>query len=395
MCVIYLNNNTMEFLFAFIGGIILNIMPCVFPVLSLKIIALVEQRSSNIISGLSYTVGVLVSLFIVSGILIILRKIGFVVGWGYGLQSPTFVMLLSYLLFVVGLNLSGFFSIPMFSIKELDLKNTLGSFFTGVLAVLVATPCTAPFMATAIGFAFAQPPITNLLIFQVLGLGFALPYLLLSIFPNLLSFLPKPGLWMEKFKEFLAFPMYLSSVWLLWVVVRQTSSNLVLTVMSGAVLIVFTIWVWNIVGSFKALWRHFFIVLLIFIDFTIFKISYDLINHAQQEKHVVYSGSVLNTLLDQRRKILVVVTADWCITCKINETLVLSSNIIQDAIKKSNIVYLLADWTKRDKKITDYVKGFNRIGVPLYVLYDSRGEYKILPQILTQKIVLQELERLK
>ncbi|MBQ4875334.1 MAG: thioredoxin family protein [Rickettsiaceae bacterium H1] len=385
----------MQFLFAFLGGIILNLMPCVFPVLSLKVLALVKRRSSNLSSGLSYTAGVLVSFFALSGTLLLLKNLGFVVGWGYNLQSPMFVVLLSYLLFIVGLNLSGVFSIPMFSVKESNMQNNSGSFFTGVIAVLVATPCTAPFMATAIGFAFTQPTLYALLIFQALGLGFAFPYLLCAKFTKLLSFLPKPGNWMEKFKELLAFPMYFSAIWLFWVLIKQTNGDLVLPVLAGTVLIVFTIWLWNSVKFFQGAWKHFFIVFLIFVNFVPLKISYDLINYARQSKQIAFSEKALAKLLEEKNKVLVVVTADWCLTCKINEQLVLLSKVVQNALEENNVIYMLADWTKRDENITNYIKSFNRIGVPLYVLYNSKGEYKILPQLLTQEKVVRRLEDLK
>ncbi len=385
----------MEFFLAFIGGMILNIMPCVFPVLSIKILSLLKHSSSNVLSALSYTAGILASLFCLSGTLILLRNIGFIVGWGYNLQSPMFVILLTYLLFLVGLNFSNFFSIPNFTVKIPGINNILSSFFTGTLAVLVATPCTAPFMATAIGFAFSQPPLTALLTFQFLGLGLAFPFLLCAIFPKVLSFLPPPGNWMKICKELLAFPMYISTIWLLWVVIKQTDANLILTVTTGLVLIIFTIWVWRIIRNCTPSWRHFWLVILIFANFIPLKASYDLINNKHKANHVIFSKASLDRLLENNKKVLVVVTADWCITCKVNEQLVFSTNVIQEELKQNKITYLLADWTKRDEKITEYIKSFNRIGVPLYILYNSKGKHKVLPQLLTQKMALEEFRRLK
>ena len=385
----------MEFLFAFLGGIILNIMPCVFPVLSLKVLSLAKENNHRVLSGLSYTIGILVSFLVVSAILIILKKVGFVLGWGYNLQSPMFVILLTYILFLVGLNLSGFFNFSIFAVSKPKINSILSHFSTGVLAVIVATPCTAPFMATAIGFALTQPPLITLAIFQALGLGFALPYLILASSPVLLSFLPKPGRWMQILKELLAFPMYGSAAWLLWVAVRQTNSNLLLTINIGLIFLVMTIWSWQFIKPIHGKWKHFWLIILLFINFIPIKMSYDMTNNTYKEEQVIFSESTLQQLLQQHQKVLVVVSADWCITCKVNEQMVLLSGTIQDAIKKYNVIYMYADWTKRDEKITNYIDSFDRSGVPLYVLYDAEGKHKILPQILTQKIVLDHLEEIK
>ena len=385
----------MNFLFAFLSGLLLNGMPCVFPVLSLKVLSLLKRDSSSISGGWWYALGISVSFFILSGILVLLKSAGFVIGWGYNLQSPIFVILLTYLLFVIGLNFSGVFSIPMLSMRESVSANRHGAFFTGVLAVLVATPCTGPFMATAIGFAFTQPTFVTLMIFQALGLGFSFPYLLFSFFPKLLCFLPQPGEWMNTFKQFLAFPMYLSSTWLLWVLIKESNANLILSVVTGAVLIVFTIWLWGVVKYCRYFWKSFFIMVLLFVNYLPLKISYDLIQHSHEREHVEYSESVLSELLEHGQKVLVVVSADWCITCKINEKLVLSSDTIYLALKKHDVVYLFADITKHNANITRYMASFDRLGVPLYVLYSANGVYKILPQLLTQQMLLGELEGLE
>ncbi len=384
----------MEFLLAFLGGLILNIMPCVFPILSLKILVLLEQKKSTLQHGISYTIGVLLSFFIISGSLILLENIGSVVGWGYNLQSPMFVIFLSYVLFFVGLNLSGFFSIPIFAINTPKKIGNTGSFLTGALAVLVATPCTAPFMAPAIGFALTQSPLSALITFQILGLGFALPYLALSMFPKLLSLLPKPGAWMVTFKEFLAFPMYISSAWLLWIAVKQTNSNVLLTAIIGVICIIFTLWLWKYIKDISNKnFKHLLLIILVFTNIATMNINYRVINN-HHNHYMLFSEKTLDTLKKEHKKILVAVGADWCLTCKINENLILSSEIIQKTLRNNDIVYVVADWTKRDERITKYIKSFDRIGVPLYVLYDSSGEHKILPQILTLNKVIKELKEL-
>lgn len=384
----------MMFLFAFLGGVILNMMPCVFPILSLKVLTLLGNRSS-IISGISYTMGVLACFLIITGILVILKNMGFVIGWGYNLQSPMFTIFLTYLLFAVGLNLSSFFSIPMPAFSDPNTQNSMSNFFVGVLSVLVATPCTAPFMATAIGFAFTQSSIVTLLVFQVLGLGFAFPYLILSVFPKLLSFLPKPGHWMNVLKEFLAFPMYVSSAWLLWISVRSGGSvNLIFTISIGLIIMVMTIWAHRLVRTIERKdWRICLSVILIFANIVPLKMSYSVIYDSREENYVTFSSQKLTAALAEHKKVFVAVTADWCITCKINEKLVLSSDTIQDAFLKHEVIYMLADWTKHNEEITQYMNDFNRDGVPLYVLYHETGDHEILPQILTQRLILSELAK--
>ena len=237
-------------LFAVLGGLVLNLMPCVLPILSLKALAIAKKGGGKhehvVAQGVAYTLGILLTFTVIASILLILRSTGESVGWGYQMQSPAFVAFLIYLLFMVGLSLSGVFHLPvLLGNVGGDIANessTRGSFFTGVLATAVATPCTAPFMASAVGAALTMPPLQALLVFEALGFGLALPFLLISLFPRLRKFLPKPGAWMDTFKQLIAFPMYASVIWLMWVLTLQTGAGGMVVALSGMLLIVVVIW---------------------------------------------------------------------------------------------------------------------------------------------------------
>ncbi|WP_339045834.1 protein-disulfide reductase DsbD family protein [Candidatus Mesenet endosymbiont of Agriotes lineatus] len=378
--------------FAFFGGIILNCMPCVFPVLSLKFLSILKKAKgpSSLtirIEGIAYTIGVLLSMFILAILLLILRSMGNSVGWGYQMQSPIFILVLLYLMFLIGLSFSGFYDIPSilpnFGSKYTNQSSYIGSFCTGVLAILVATPCSAPFMASAIGFALTQPTLYFSLIFQALGLGIAFPYLFISFFPTILKFLPKPGQWMETVKQFLAFPMYLSSIWLFWVLVKESNVNIILPALTGLLLLVFSIWVLTKLSS-----RIYIIMLLIFLNLLPFAIVKNMA-HVQDNK--IFSVDALTSLVQNGHNVLVAVGADWCMTCKINEHL-LASKDVQTLFKSKNVLYMKLDWTKKDEKITKYLLKFKRGGVPLYVLYFHNKEGKVLPQILNKKALVSELQ---
>ncbi|WP_339048914.1 protein-disulfide reductase DsbD family protein [Candidatus Mesenet endosymbiont of Phosphuga atrata] len=379
---------------AFIGGIILNCMPCVFPVLSLKFLSILKKAKglSNLtikIEGLAYTVGVLLCMFILAVLLLILRSMGGAVGWGYQMQSPIFILVLLYLMFLIGLSFSGFYDIsfilPNFGNKYINQSNCIGSFCTGVFAILVATPCSAPFMASAVGFALTQPTLHFLLIFQALGFGVAFPYLLISFFPTILKFLPKPGQWMETVKQFLAFPMYLSSIWLFWVLIKESNANTILPALTGLLLLVFSIWVLTKLSS-----RIYTVVLLIFLNLLPFAVVKNMV-YVQDTNVADFSIDKLISLVQNERNVLVAVGADWCVTCKINEHL-LTSKDMQTLLRSKNVMYMKADWTKKDEKITEYLLKFKRGGVPLYVLYFHNKEGKILPQILSKEVLVSELQ---
>ena len=392
---------------ALLGGVILNLMPCVLPVLSMKAMALVRQAHGDTrharLEGLAYTTGILASFAVVAGVLIALQAGGAQIGWGFQLQSPMFVAVLAYVLFAVGLSLSGVFTVGESMVgagSSLAARGGLsGSFFTGVLAAVVATPCTAPFMGAAVGFALTQPWPSSLAVFLALGFGLALPYLLLSLRPSLLRFLPRPGVWMDRLKQLLAFPMYASAIWLVWVLGLQAGADGVLAVLAGMLAIAFAAWIWSATRQATRGWRvagmtvataAVMIALVIARggDATVPRESLAAAPSAQWEP---FSSARLNELRAEGRAVFVNMTAAWCITCLVNERVALSSDAVVDGMIDAGIVYLKGDWTNRDGEITAYLESFGRRGVPLYVYYPpaAGSEPRLLPQILTESHVIE------
>ncbi|HEY0973930.1 MAG TPA: protein-disulfide reductase DsbD domain-containing protein [Solimonas sp.] len=389
--------------FALLGGLILNLMPCVFPVLALKALALAqsggENRNERRRQALAYTAGVVLSCVAIAALMLGLRSAGQAVGWGFQLQSPGFVAALVYLLFALGLVLSGAAQI---GVGWMNLGSNLaqrpglaGSFFTGVLAVVVATPCTAPFMGTALGYAMTQPAAAALIVFAVLGLGLALPFLLIGFVPALARFLPRPGAWMERFKQVMAFPLYLTAVWLLWVLTRQADAQAMARVLVGLVLIAFALWLWPLRGVIAAMLKLAALAGAVALAATI--------NTAPAQSATPdvallpgsepWSTQRVAELRAQGRTILVDFTADWCITCKVNERSSLRSTRVQQALRDHEAAVLVGDWTRADPAITAELARFGRNGVPLYLVYVDGGEPQVLPQILSPDLVIAALQR--
>ncbi len=388
-------------LFAFLGGAILNLMPCVFPVLALKVLGLVNASSVSLreqrAHGLSYTLGVVCSFLAMAGMLLALRAAGEALGWGFQLQTPWLVALLVYLFFALGLSMSGFleFGASWAGVGQqlTEKSGHRGSFFTGVLAVIVASPCTAPFMGAALGFALVQPPLAALTIFAALGLGMAAPFLLLVGIPSLAARLPKPGAWMNTFKEWMAIPLYITAIWLIWVVGRQTGVNGMALVLCGCVLIYMALWFWRDRSIVK---RAASVAAL-----TIAMIALAGPWLQQRAEPTVAAGSVYSAerVLELRaagKPVFVNFTADWCITCLANERVALSQQLVLAAFTERNVAYLKGDWTNSDPKITEVLAQYGRSGVPLYLLFpaDPSAPATVLPQLLTTDIVLQALETL-
>ena len=380
---------------AFIGGVILNLMPCVLPILSLKALTLVElsghSRKQAILHSIAYLAGISLTFTGITLLITLLQQAGMRVGWGFQLQSPVFVGALVLLLAAVGLNLSGIFHLPVLlggMAQGRSSKSTpTGSFFTGVMAVIIATPCTAPFMAPAIGYALSQSFVVQLFIFLILGFGLALPYLLLGLLPSLQRFLPKPGAWMNTFKHALAFPMYATAAWLLWVLTRQSGTDALAVMLAALLILSFLLWCYGrSMMSYKK-WG-----LLILISLTV-AMTFKTLNilgapTSLSLQTTPYSSEALQQARDNNERVFVYGTADWCITCKINERLVLNDETVITHFSNNDITVLKADWTSYNNEITKYLRSYNRAGVPIYVYYNKKGQDNLLPQILTPQIII-------
>lgn len=394
---------------AFAGGLILNLMPCVFPVLALKAISLLESSDSTAgerrMHGLVYTAGVVCSFMLVAGVLVVLRASGQELGWGYQLQSPWFVAALVYLFFLMGLSFSGVIELGagLAGVGQglVEKGGLSGSFFTGVLAVVVASPCTAPFMGASLGFALTQPMAIALTVFLALALGMATPFLLLSIVPGLGRLLPRPGNWMVTLKEVMAFPMYLTGIWLLWVLGRQAGINAAMLVLIGCLLIAVAVYFWKrpvrwqrgmaLVASLGA----------VFVLTTTSPLSepVPVLSAARDDGSAFpltadgdalrYSPDRLASLRSDGGPVFLNVTADWCITCKANEKVALGTDTIKNAMAAQHIRYMKADWTNRDAEVSRLLARYKRSGVPLYVFFPGDGKAEVvLPQLLSKEKVL-------
>jgi len=391
-------------IFALLGGLVLNLMPCVFPVLSIKALSLVkiadEHPNLAKLHGVSYTAGVILSFLVIAGTLLVLKSAGAQIGWGFQLQNPLVVGGLAYLLFIIGLNLMGYFEFGN-NLGNVGNKLTQGnglksSFFTGILATLVATPCTAPFMAGAIGFALTQTAFVNLIIFAALGLGLALPYLALSFMPALQSIMPKPGAWMNTFKQLLAFPMFFAAIWLVWVLSKQAGPTGVLQILVGMGLIGFAIWIFGITKRkfIKAIALLFFALSALMLVIPTATMPDKGSITTEQKFGLAFSPEKLETLLSESDDpIFVEMTAAWCITCKVNHATSINVPSTKTAFTDNNVQYLIGDWTNQDPEITKFLNKYGRNGVPIYVYYGpkndngQRPEAKILPQILTPNTI--------
>jgi len=376
---------------AFIGGLILNIMPCVLPVLSVKALSFAGgvQAGAARREGLLYFAGVMATFLALAGLLIVLREAGEAVGWGFQLQAPWVTSALALLFFVIGLNLLGVFSIGG------SLQNTggaltarsgsAGAFFTGALAVIAATPCTAPFMAGAIGAALTQPAAVTLAIFAALALGFALPLTALHFAPGLQKLIPQPGAWMERVRNVLAFPMFAAAVWLAWVLAEQAGPAGVAALLSVAAAIAFALFVsrwgrvWMVAGAVAIaltavlMWRP-----LVGVE-----------THAVLASEA-WSPERVAEMRADGRAVFVNFTAAWCVTCKVNEAAFSNARVAQ-GFADANVAYLVGDWTNRDDAIAAALAEHGRAGVPLYLYYPPVGDVVVLPQVLTQDLVLETI----
>lgn len=379
--------------FALLGGLILNLMPCVFPVLSIKVMSLTAahaHRGLVAAHGLAYTLGVVASFVAVAALLLVLRGAGEAVGWGFQLQSPGFVTALAFLFFLMALGFAGqlpwSFGLSRLSQSGAATHNLRSSVLTGVLATAVASPCTAPFMGTALGVALTQPAPTALGIFAALGLGMALPFLALTWMPRLLDLLPRPGPWMETFRQLLAFPLYGTVLWLLWVLGRQTDIDRVLVVGAGMLVVALAVWLG---GRSRRPRGHATAIALLLAGLTL-PLAWTG-SGAEDRAWEPFSQQRLDRLRGEGVPVFVNLTADWCITCLANERLALSSARFRNALEQGGIRYLKGDWTSYDPEITELLRAHGRSGVPLYLYFPPGEAAQILPQLLTEGVVLRAL----
>ena len=385
--------------FAFLGGIILNVMPCVFPILSLKALSFTHgSADQHRRASLVYAAGVVVSFMALATVLVVIQQTGQLIGWGFQLQNTAFVIGLAYLFTVMGLSLNGLihFGTSMMNVGQslTEQDGDAGNFFTGVLAVVVASPCTAPFMGTALGYALTQPIVVTLVVFAALGAGMALPMVILSHSSAAVRALPKPGPWMDTAKNVLAFPLYLTSVWLLWVAGNQAGVNTMALALSGLVLLALAAYLYGDTNLRKGLSITLVAGAALLAIPSENKAGSSDSSRTLSEGQIAWSASVLDDYIARGDPIFVDVTADWCITCLANEAAVLFTPEMERAFIDADIPYMIADWTDYDADIGRFVQSHGRSGIPLYVMY-PRGIGStpvILPQLLTRDIVVTAIE---
>ena len=393
-------------LFAVVGGLILNLMPCVFPVLGIKVMGFVEHAQGEPTrlrqQGLAFLVGVVLSFWILAGLLTALRAAGESIGWGFQLQSPVFVTLLALLFLLMALNLSGVFEFGMRlqsvagNLQQRGKpSNLIDAFLSGVLATIIATPCTAPFMGAALGYTLAEPAYVSFLVFTSVALGMAAPVLLLSLFPGWLRHLPKPGAWMDTFKQFMAFPLFATVAWLAWVLGSQQGNDGLGLLLLGMVVVSLGAWIygrWQFGYPLRAL------TLAVVLGLVGVVIAWPGAVPArgaepvsEANDWVPFSKQKVAEFRAQGRPVFVDFTATWCITCQVNKRIALNQKSVLGRFAELNVVRMKADWTVQDPAITEALAAFGRNGVPLYVYYPAGGEPQILPEVLTPAIVLSTL----
>jgi thiol:disulfide interchange protein DsbD len=395
-------------LFALAGGVVLNLMPCVFPVLSLKLLSLagIGDRAAHHHAA-AYAAGVILSFAALGSVLLILRAGGDAIGWGFQLQSPVVVGLLAYLLFAMGLSLSGVadFGAGLAGVggRFAGREGLAGAFATGVLATIVATPCTAPFMGAALGFALLAPAPLALAIFVALGIGLAAPLAIATLIPSVARLLPRPGRWMAWLKELLAFPLYGTVAWLVWVLIQEVGPEGALAALFGLVLVGFAVWIYGTTRLAGPAMRRLGVGLAAAGTAAALLLAVTATSSAARPEQTAAQGGLgyepfslarLEALTSEHRPVFVNLTAAWCLTCLVNEHTTLDSAAIRQAFAEHRIVALKGDWTRQDPEITRYLQKFGRSGVPLYLLYDQTGTPKLLSQILTQAEILDAVGRI-
>jgi thiol:disulfide interchange protein len=405
-------------LLAFLGGLVLNLMPCVFPVLGIKVMGFVENAHGETRllrrQGAAYFVGVLISFMALAGLMLILRGAGQSIGWGFQMQEPLFVSALAVLFFVMALNLSGVFEIGT-SIQAVageaehraQSNPLVGALISGVLATVVATPCMAPGLGAAVGFTLSQSVPVSLLVFAAIAVGLALPVTLLSLFPGLLRYLPKPGAWMDNFKQAMAFPLYGTVVWLVWILGAQTGNDGVAALLAGLTVLALAAWVYGRIQTRKPMTAIAVGVALATVGVWFVWMGATVVvpttetpsgaapSSSSESDWVPFSKERIAALRQEGKSVFVDFTATWCITCQVNKRVALNDDAVVAQMKTHNVVRMKADWTRKDPAITAALAEFGRNGVPLYVLYPPRGEPVILPELLTPTLVLESIAAIR
>jgi thiol:disulfide interchange protein len=393
-------------LFAFVGGLILNLMPCVFPILSLKVLGFAtadaERRHHH---GIAYAAGVVLSFAALGGALIALREGGAAIGWGFQLQSPLVVALLAYLMLAMGLSLSGVaeFGAGFAGVGGglAERRGLIGAFFTGVLATVVATPCTAPFMGVALGFALVAPAGLALAIFVALGAGMAAPMLVAGFVPGVARLLPRPGAWMATLKQILAFALYGTVAWLVWVLIQEVGPEGSLMALFGLVTVGFAVWVYGRTRFATAGARYLggglaglSLAAAIVLASTLTPASGKAPLASDSLPYEAFTPARLAALNADHKLVFVNLTAAWCLTCIVNERVTLDRAAVRNAFVAHHVVALKGDWTRQDPEIAQFLQSFGRSGVPLYLLYDGSGTATVLPQILTEAEIIDAVGKL-
>ena len=398
-------------LFAFLGGIILNIMPCVFPILFIKASSLLssaqEDKATIRQHGWLYTAGVVATFALIGGILLILRAQGERLGWGFHLQSPLMVGLSAYVLFLVGLNLAGLFHVgtSLQGVGEgLSRKQgAWGSFFTGALAVVVAAPCIGPLLSAPMGAAVLLPPFWGMLIFILMALGLAFPYLAISLIPSIGKYLPKPGAWMETLKQFLSFPVFAGAAYFLWVLTAQTGTNGLAVALAGGLALALAAWLFEQgrAASSLSLFQRGAAAILVVLSLlpltrltpvTTTAVAGAGSSHGALSA-IPFDREEISRLNGQGEDVFVDFTAAWCVTCQFNKLTVFSSPSLAKAFEEYGTVFMVADWTVRDPKITAALQEFGMSGVPLYVHYPANGTPAVIGLPLTERAIIEQISR--
>ncbi|HKE96780.1 MAG TPA: thioredoxin family protein [Povalibacter sp.] len=386
---------------AFVGGLILNLMPCVFPVLAIKVLGFINEAGSDrrriVLHGMSYTLGVLISFWVLAAALAMLRAGGHELGWGFQLQSPRFVFALGVVMLVFALSLSGVFEFGLRAVgvgANLQMKRgQAGSFMAGVLATVVATPCSAPLLAPALGAALSVPTAQSFVLFTCIALGVSAPYLLLCLRPQAMQFMPRPGRWMETFRQLMAFPLYATAAFLIWVLAGQTVESGLLLALLGMTVIALAAWLYG-------RWRHsalgtrrLMLIRAAALALLIAGISIGW-PRAPTSTGVTWerwTGERVEELRAEGRPIYVDFTARWCATCQANKTIVFASAEVQRLFREKKVAALRADWTNADPRITAELARWNRSAVPFNLVYLPGQEPRVLPEILTPSLVMHAL----